>query len=86
MWPGLFLFEPGKEMGKVELEIRCHIIIFSYYPETEINTINCALYYMNQDELKLTVIIKYIICFSLDNEFKGLLILLRQWKVTLINN
>ena len=35
MWPGLFLFEPGKEMGKVELEIRHHII-FSYYPETKI--------------------------------------------------
>ena len=72
MWPGLFLFGPGKEMGKVELEIRHHIIIFSYYPGTKINTINCALYYMNQDELKLTVIIKYIICFSLDKVVRNI--------------
>ena len=58
MWPGLFLFELGEEMGKVEVQIRHNIIIFSYYPETKINTRNCALYYMNQDELKWTVIIK----------------------------
>ena len=50
MWPGLFLFEPGKEMGKVELEISLYnIIIFSYYPATKINTINCAPYYMNHN-------------------------------------
>ena len=60
MWPGLFLFELGEEMGKVEVQIIdiIIIIIFSYYPETKIITRNCALYYMNQDELKWTVIIK----------------------------
>ena len=66
MWGGLSLFEPGKEMGKVAVDIRLSIIIFSYYPETKINMINCALYYINHDKLKLTVIIKYIIFFSLD--------------------
>ena len=39
MWPGLFLFEPGTEMGKAELEIRHNIIIFSYYAEIKINMI-----------------------------------------------
>ena len=59
MWPGLFLFEPRKEMGKVELEIRLdNIIIFSYYAATKINTINCTPYYMNHNELKLSFIIK----------------------------
>ena len=53
-------------MGKVEVDIRLSIIIFSYYPETKINMINCALYYINHDKLKLIVIFKYIIFFSLD--------------------
>ena len=48
-------------MGKVEVDIRLSIIIFSYYPETKINRINCALYYINHDKLKLIVIFKYII-------------------------
>ena len=59
-------------MGKVEVEIRHNIIIFSYHPETKINTINCALYYMNHDELKLTVTIQYIICFSLDKVVRNI--------------
>ena len=72
MWPGLLFFEPGKEMGKVEVEIRHNIFIFSYSPETKINMINCALYYMNHHKLKLTVIIKYIIFFSLDKVVRNI--------------
>ena len=59
-------FWARQEMGKVEVDIRLSIIIFSYYPETKINMINCALYYINHDKLKLIVIFKYIIFFSLD--------------------
>ena len=61
-------------MGKVEVDIRLNIIIFSYYPETKINMINWALYYMNHDKLKLTFIIKYIlvICFSLDKVVRNI--------------
>ena len=70
MWPGLLFFEPGKEMGKVEVEIRHNIFIFSYSPETKINTINCALYYMNHDKLKLTGIIKYVIFLVLTRLLK----------------
>ena len=57
-------------MGKVEVEIRHNIFIFSYSPETKINTINCALYYMNHHKLKLTVIIKYIIFLVLTRFLK----------------